>query len=172
MRGLSRVLNQFPKSVMEKKLLPALLEEMKDRDLLALILQNVFQMIKILPSGRRAFTDKVIPRLREVFLTGGGTSHVKGVAQERDLGKEAGLMTILQNIAVIVENCSGKEFKEGKPTPAYEFEYVQLIGQTFFLLSFLPSSLQPILLSMRRCDVYPPFFPFWTTLPRRPKFSL
>ncbi|KAI9886969.1 MAG: hypothetical protein M1823_001185 [Watsoniomyces obsoletus] len=112
MRGLSRVLNQFPKSVMEKKLLPALLEEMKDRELLALILQNVFQIIKILPSGRRAFTDKMIPRLREVFLAGGGPSHVKGVAPERDLGKEAGLMTILQNISIITENCSGKEFKD------------------------------------------------------------
>jgi SCY1-like protein 2 len=68
MRGLPRILNQFPKSVLEKKILPALLDEMKDRELLTLILQNVFKIITMLPSGKRAFTEKVIPKLRETFL--------------------------------------------------------------------------------------------------------
>jgi SCY1-like protein 2 len=114
MRGLARVLAQFPRSVLEKKLLPALLEEMKDRDLLALILQNVFRIVKLLPAGRHAFSSKVAPKLREVFLTtGAAPSTVKGVAPERDLGKEAGLMTILQNVGTITELCSGKEFKDG-----------------------------------------------------------
>ena len=113
MRGLSRVLTQFPKSVLEKKLLPALLEEMKDRDLLALVLQNVFRIIKTLPNGRRAFTEKVTPRLREVFLTGVPSSTNKGVATERDTAKEAGIMTILQEMGTVTENCSGKEFKDG-----------------------------------------------------------
>ena len=113
MRGLSRVLMQFPKSVLDKKILPALLEEMKDRDLLSLILQNVFKIVKMLPSGRRAFTEKVIPKLREVFLSAAGTSNTKGAASERDTTKEAGLMVVLESMHVIVENCSGKDFKDG-----------------------------------------------------------
>lgn len=76
MRGLPRILKEFPKSVMEKKVLPALLEETKDRELLSLVLQNVFTIVKMLPSGKRAFTEKVIPKLRETFLTGvKGTYH-------------------------------------------------------------------------------------------------
>ncbi|EOD45362.1 putative protein kinase domain-containing protein ppk32 protein [Neofusicoccum parvum UCRNP2] len=71
MRGLPRVLNQFPKSVLEKKVLPALLEELKDRELLSIVLQNIFKIISMVPSGKRSFCDKVIPRLREVFLNGG-----------------------------------------------------------------------------------------------------
>ena len=69
-------MKEFPKSVMEKKVLPALLEETKDRELLSLVLQNVFTIVKMLPSGKRAFTEKVIPKLRETFLTGvKGTYH-------------------------------------------------------------------------------------------------
>ena len=107
MRGLPRILNQFPKSVLEKKVLPALLEEMKDKELISLILQNVFKITGLLHSGKRAFTEKVIPRLREVFL---GT---KAASAERDTAKEAGLMVLLENMSVVAENSSGKEFKDG-----------------------------------------------------------
>ncbi|KAH0562111.1 hypothetical protein GP486_003187 [Trichoglossum hirsutum] len=111
MRGLPRVLPQFPKSVLDRKLLPALLEEMKDRELLALILQNVFQIVKMMPSGRRAFTEKVIPPLKEAFLQGGGSG--KGAAAtERETGREAGLMVLLENLKIVSESCSGKEFKD------------------------------------------------------------
>ena len=110
MRGLPRILNDFPKSVLDKKVLPALLEETKDRELLFLILQNIFKIIKILPSAKRALPDKVIPRLRDVFLTSTG----KAGQSERDTAKEAGLVVVLENIEVIAENCSGKEFKEGQ----------------------------------------------------------
>ncbi|KAG6997777.1 protein kinase [Physcia stellaris] len=108
MRGLPRILNDFPKSVLDKKVLPALLEETKDRELLFLILQNVFKIIRILPSAKRVFPDKVIPQLREVFLTSSGRS----VQSERDTAKEAGLVVVLENIDVIAENSSGKEFKD------------------------------------------------------------
>ena len=110
MRGLSRVLPSFPKSVLDKKVLPALLEEMKDRDLLSLILQNVFKIVELLPSGRRPFTEKIMPRLREIFLP---PSNIKG-SPERDLAKEAGLMVLLEHIKTITSNCSGKEFKDGE----------------------------------------------------------
>ncbi|KAH7414296.1 kinase-like domain-containing protein [Phaeosphaeria sp. MPI-PUGE-AT-0046c] len=109
MRGLPRILTQFPKSVMEKKILPALLEEMKDRELLTLILQNVFKIITMLPAGKRAFTEKVIPKLRETFLS---STTAKGAAPERDSLKEAGLMVLLENMQVAADNSSGKEFKD------------------------------------------------------------
>jgi SCY1-like protein 2 len=112
MRGLPRILPQFPKSVLEKKVLPALLEETKDRELLSLVLQNSFTIIKIMPSGKRAFTEKVIPKLREVFSTQNATK--SPAADQRDSLKEAGLMIVLENMDIIGENCSGKEFKDGK----------------------------------------------------------
>ncbi|KAF2003231.1 protein kinase-like protein Scy1 [Amniculicola lignicola CBS 123094] len=110
MRGLPRILNQFPKSVLDKKVLPALLEEMKDRELLALVLQSVFKIITMVPSGKRSFTEKVIPRLREIFLS--GAVPAKGASQERDSLKEAGLMVLLEHMNVAAENSSGKEFKD------------------------------------------------------------
>ena len=111
MRGLPRILNQFPKSVLEKKVLPALLEEMKDRELIALILQNVFKIVTILPAGKRAFTERVIPKLRETFTTSAAPS--KGGAPERDSLKDAGLMILLENMTTIADHCGGKEFKDG-----------------------------------------------------------
>jgi SCY1-like protein 2 len=111
MRGLARVLPSFPKSVLDKKLLPALLEEMKDRELLSLILQNIFKIIGLLPSGRRPFTEKIMPRLKEIFVV---SSNIKGPAPERDPAKEAGLMVLLDHIKEISSNCSGKEFKDSK----------------------------------------------------------
>ncbi|CAG8975107.1 hypothetical protein HYALB_00008946 [Hymenoscyphus albidus] len=109
MRGLSRVLPSFPKSVLDKKLLPALLEEMKDRELLSLILQNIFKIIELLPSGRRPFTEKIMPRLKEIFISPNATPKAP---TERDPAKEAGLMVLLDHINDISGNCSAKEFKD------------------------------------------------------------
>jgi SCY1-like protein 2 len=111
LRGLPRILTQFPKSVMEKKILPALLEEMKDRELLTLILQNVFKIITMLPAGKRAFTEKVIPKLRETFLSS-AAPNAKGGTPERDSLKEAGLMVLLENMKIAADNSSGKDFKD------------------------------------------------------------
>jgi SCY1-like protein 2 len=105
LRGLPRIMPQFPKSVLEKKVLPALLEEMKDRELLAPIMTNVFAMIKPMPTGKRAFTDQVVPKLKEVFV-------LTKPASERDTSREAGLMILLENMNVAAENCPGKEFRE------------------------------------------------------------
>lgn len=108
MRGLPRILNEFPKAVLDKKVLPALLEETKDRELLFLILQNVFKIIQILPSAKRVFPEKVIPQLRDIFLPAAG----KAGGTDRDTAKEAGLAVVLENMDLVAENCSGKEFKE------------------------------------------------------------
>ncbi|KAL8851272.1 MAG: hypothetical protein Q9221_003802 [Calogaya cf. arnoldii] len=106
MRGLPKILDQFPRSVLEKKVLPALLEETKDREILFVVLQNVFKIVMSLPSGRRVFIEKVIPKLRETFVSS------KGSTNERDTAKEAGLVIVLENIELIGQSCSGKEFKE------------------------------------------------------------
>ncbi|KAI0532111.1 kinase-like domain-containing protein [Xylaria digitata] len=106
MRGLNKVLPSFPKSVMEKKVLPALLEELKDKELLSLILQNVFKIMSLLPSSRRAFGEKVRPMLKEIFVENAKQSH------EKDTARDAGLMVVLENTNLIAENSSGKEFKD------------------------------------------------------------
>ncbi|EER26059.1 hypothetical protein D8B26_003618 [Coccidioides posadasii str. Silveira] len=108
MRGLERVLPEFPSSVLEKKVLPALLEEAKDRELLPLILQNAFKIIGRLPTGRHVVPEKVIPQLKELFTP----SNNKGVAVERDTSKDAGLMVVLENMRLLADNCSGKDFKD------------------------------------------------------------
>lgn len=110
LRGLQRVLSDFPPSVLEKKVLVALLEETKDRELLSLILQNIFKILKEIPSGGRIFPEKIIPKLREIFLP---SATNKGPAQEHDATKDAGLMVVLENVDTIANNCSGKDFKEG-----------------------------------------------------------
>jgi SCY1-like protein 2 len=107
LRGLPRIMPQFSAKVLERKVLPALLDEMKDKDLISLILQNIFKMLKTLPSSKRAFPEKIVPRLREIFL---GTD--KKPATERDSAKEAGLMVLLENIRQVSDNTTGKEFKD------------------------------------------------------------
>ncbi|KAF4124370.1 SCY1-like protein 2 [Geosmithia morbida] len=107
LRGLVKVLPSFPKSVIEKKLLPALLEELKDRDLMSLILQNVFKVLELLPSSRRTFVEKVRPALKDIFVI-----NPKQGQQEKDPARDAGLMVFLENLAVCADNCSGKEFKD------------------------------------------------------------
>ncbi|KAF9876047.1 clathrin-coated vesicle protein [Colletotrichum karsti] len=108
MRGLVKVLPSFPKSVMEKKLVPALLEEMKDKDLIALILQNVFTIVNLLPAARRVFAEMVRPSLKETFAP----PPKKDQAPERDPTKDAGLMVVLEHMSTICNNCNGKEFTD------------------------------------------------------------
>ncbi|KAA8649211.1 putative protein kinase Scy1 [Aspergillus tanneri] len=106
MRGLQRVLPEFPVSVLERKMLGALLDETKDRELLSLILQNIFAILQRIPNARRIIPEKIIPRFKEVFPTG------KGTQQGRDSNRDAGLIVVLDNMNILAENCSGKDFKE------------------------------------------------------------
>lgn len=110
MRGLNKVLPSFPKAVTEKKLLPALLEEMKDKDLISLILQNVFKIIELLPAPRRPFGERVRPVLKQTFTSSAGK---KENEPQRDPARDAGLMVVLDNMALVTANCSGKEFTDG-----------------------------------------------------------
>ncbi|OAX81177.1 hypothetical protein ACJ72_04486 [Emergomyces africanus] len=108
MKGLGRVLPEFPASVLERKVLGALLDESKDKELLPLILSNVFKIIKIIPSGPRVVPEKVLPHVKSVFLP----ASTKGSTQERDGNKDASLMVVLENMDLIAKNCSGRDFKE------------------------------------------------------------
>jgi SCY1-like protein 2 len=166
MRGLPRIMPQFPNSVLEKKVLVALLEETKDKDLLSLVLQNVFKIISMLPSGRRPFTQNVVPKLREVFLTQAN----KAATQEMDTSKEAGLMVVLENMANIVENCSGKEFKDGvlfqlalkKPSGLTNRRHLT----NFATRNRIPHSLDyRCLLGVSACDSSSPGFHYCETRP-------
>lgn len=105
MRLLKDRMSMFPVSVLEKKVLGTLLDEMKDRELLSSLLTNIFIIIKTIPSGRRAFSERVISRLRDIFLA-------KSNTQERDLSREAGLAVVLEHVGLISDNCSAKEFKD------------------------------------------------------------
>ena len=105
MKGLGRVMPQFPPSVLGKKILSVLLDEMKDRELLPLIMQNIFHIIKVIPSSREVVSDKILPRMREIFLS-------KSKSEERDSSKEAALVAVLNNIKLIAENCTAKQFKD------------------------------------------------------------
>lgn len=114
LRGLPRFAPQFPARVLEKKVLPALLEEAKDRDLLAAVLGNVFALVRALhqPLGPQAFVAHVVPKLREVFLPGprpAGTTISAG--GERDAGRDAGLMVLLENLSTVAESCPGPAFR-------------------------------------------------------------
>ena len=106
MRGLQRVISEFPVSVLERKVLGILLDELKDRELLPLILQNIFAILQRIPNARRTLPEKVIPRIKELFPT------EKVAVHERDSKKDAGLMVVLEHMKIVAENCSGKELKE------------------------------------------------------------
>ncbi|KAK4560518.1 Protein kinase domain-containing protein ppk32 [Recurvomyces mirabilis] len=114
LRGLPRIMPQFPKSVLEKKVLPALLEEMKDRELLASIMTNVFAMVKVMPTGKRAFGVVVAPKLREVFVGSHPpvTAKAGKESEQRDTTKDPALMVLLENMPLAVSNCTGKEFRD------------------------------------------------------------
>ncbi|ETI22427.1 hypothetical protein G647_06502 [Cladophialophora carrionii CBS 160.54] len=105
MKGLGRVMPQFPPSVLGKKILGVLLDEMKDRELVPLIMQNIFLIVKIIPSSKEIMADKVLPRMRDTFL-------VKSKSEDRDSSKEAALLSTLSNIQLIADNCSAKQFKD------------------------------------------------------------
>ena len=109
MRGLPRILAQFPKSVLEKKILTALLEETKDVELLTLILQDAFKCVQLVPDPTRAVSQQILPKLRTVFLT-----PTKGQQSDRMSLKEGGLVVVLDNISLIVKNCSSQQLKEGE----------------------------------------------------------
>lgn len=119
MRGLPKILPQFPRSVLEKKILPGLVEELRDGSLVALILPNIFQIVEAASS--RLYSEKVLKRIKEVFLPSSNvptstsepkTAAAKIAEREREAGREGGLTVILTKMHIIKEKTTALEFKE------------------------------------------------------------
>lgn len=65
MRGLTGVLDRFSEGLRTRKILPSLLEEMKDTHLLPYILPNVFAISNVLSAPQ--FASLVLPSLKPLF---------------------------------------------------------------------------------------------------------
>ncbi|KAJ4488353.1 other/SCY1 protein kinase [Lentinula aciculospora] len=65
MKGLTNVLSRFSEGLKSRKILPSLLEEMKDSHLLPYILPNVFAIVNALSSSQ--FATMVLPSLTPLF---------------------------------------------------------------------------------------------------------
>ncbi|KAJ8078461.1 Protein kinase domain-containing protein ppk32 [Marasmius tenuissimus] len=65
MKGLTTVLDKFSDGLKTRKILPSLLEEMKDTHLLPYILPNVFKIASVLSSSQ--FAAMVLPSLKPLF---------------------------------------------------------------------------------------------------------
>ncbi|OJD26496.1 SCY1 protein kinase [Blastomyces percursus] len=150
MKGLGRILPEFPASVLERKVLGALLDESKDKELLPLILSNVFKIIEIIPSGPQVVPEKVLPHIKSIFLSAGA----KGSTQERDHSKDASLMVALENMDLIAKNSSGRDFKNGLESPTHS-----LVDAS---MRCLPVMLPILDFSTVKDDVFPPIASVFT----------
>ncbi|KAJ8100778.1 kinase-like domain-containing protein [Lipomyces tetrasporus] len=93
MRGLSRVLPQFPNSVQQKKILPTLLDELdKDESMLGSILTNVLEIGQSM--SQLSFSQRILP----------GLTRLKDVP--------SGQAVLLDKIEIIKSRVNGREFKE------------------------------------------------------------
>ncbi|OAD74724.1 hypothetical protein PHYBLDRAFT_111597, partial [Phycomyces blakesleeanus NRRL 1555(-)] len=66
MKGLSRVLSQFPNRILKRKILPSLIEELKDHQLLPYTVPNILLITQELT--QEEFCSLVLPSLKPVFL--------------------------------------------------------------------------------------------------------
>ncbi|KAG6332892.1 hypothetical protein ID866_6199 [Astraeus odoratus] len=95
MRGLTGVLNKFSEGLRVRKILPSLLEEMKDTHLLPYILPNVFAISNILSSSQ--FAQLVLPSLKPLFT-------VKDPPQN--------MLTLLENLEMLQGKTDKVVFRE------------------------------------------------------------
>ncbi|KAI9008823.1 kinase-like domain-containing protein [Phycomyces nitens] len=66
MKGLARVLGQFPNRILKRKILPSLIEELKDHQLLPYTVPNILLITQELT--QEEFCSLVLPALKPVFL--------------------------------------------------------------------------------------------------------
>ncbi|KAF8495373.1 kinase-like domain-containing protein [Gautieria morchelliformis] len=95
MKGLSGVLPRFSDGLRTRKILPSLLEEMKDTHLLPSILPNVFLISKTLSPAQ--FATIVLPSLKPMFA-------IKEPPQN--------MLTLLDNLTLLQEKTDKATFKE------------------------------------------------------------
>ncbi|KAK9454755.1 kinase-like domain-containing protein, partial [Dipodascopsis uninucleata] len=93
MRGLSKVLSQFPNSVLQKKILPTLVDELdKDESLVGLILTNILEIGRNM--SQLSFSNRILPGLKKM----------------KDIS--AGQMVLLEKIDIVKSRVNGREFKD------------------------------------------------------------
>ncbi|KAF9452845.1 other/SCY1 protein kinase [Macrolepiota fuliginosa MF-IS2] len=95
MKGLTSVLDRFSEGLKTRKILPSLLEEMKDTHLLPYILPNVFLISNILTPSQ--FASLVLPSLRPLFA-------VKEPPQN--------MLTLLDNLHLLQSKTEKHVFRE------------------------------------------------------------
>ncbi|KAI9446648.1 other/SCY1 protein kinase [Lactarius indigo] len=95
MKGLTRVLDRFSEGLRTRKILPSLLEEMKDTQLLPYILPNVFSISTIL--SPQQFASLVLPSLKPLFT-------IKEPPQN--------MLTLLDNLNTLQEKTEKTVFRE------------------------------------------------------------
>ncbi|EJT98337.1 hypothetical protein DACRYDRAFT_57369 [Dacryopinax primogenitus] len=95
MKGLLKVLPRFSEGLKRRKILPSLVEEMKDTWLLPFILPNVFEISKSL--SKEQFAQIVLPNIKPLF-------------QIRDPPQN--MITLLDNLKLFQEKTTPAVFKE------------------------------------------------------------
>ncbi|KAL4062044.1 kinase-like domain-containing protein [Scleroderma yunnanense] len=95
MKGLTGVLNKFSEGLRVRKILPSLLEEMKDTHLLPYILPNVFAISNILSPTQ--FAQLILPSLKPLFT-------IKDPPQN--------MLTLLDNIELLQGKTEKGVFRE------------------------------------------------------------
>lgn len=95
MKGLTNVLDRFSDGLQTRKILPSLLEEMKDTHLLPYILPNVFSISKILSAPQ--FATLVLPSLKPLFA-------IKEPPQN--------MLTLLDNLGMLQSKTEKHVFRE------------------------------------------------------------
>jgi SCY1-like protein 2 len=97
MKGLSRVLGQFPERVLKRKILPSLLEELKDSQLLPYTIPNIFIITQKL--SQQEFCDLVLPALKPIF-------NVRDPPQN--------MIVLLEKLDVLQQKTPRETFRDGK----------------------------------------------------------
>ncbi|KAF8184949.1 kinase-like protein [Mycena galopus ATCC 62051] len=95
MKGLVNVLDKFSEGLRSRKILPSLLEEMKDTHLLPYILPNVFKISTVLSPAQ--FASQVLPSLKPLFV-------VKEPPQN--------MLTLLDNLTMLQSKTEKTVFRE------------------------------------------------------------
>ena len=97
MKGLVSVLDRFSEGLRTRKILPSLLEEMKDTHLLPYILPNVFSISQMLTPTQ--FASMVLPSLKPLFA-------IKEPPQN--------MITLLDNLQMLQSKTEKSVFRERK----------------------------------------------------------
>lgn len=95
MKGLTNVLDKFSEGLRSRKILPSLLEEMKDTHLLPYILPNVFSIATVLSPSQ--FATLVLPSLKPLFI-------IKEPPQN--------MLTLLDNLLMLQNKTDKNTFRE------------------------------------------------------------